>query len=134
MAPTDDRATDRATDRGIDRGIDGATDLAEVAAAELAAAKEASAGRAARTLHGGRHHALRQTVVALRDGAALDDHESPGEATLQVLQGRVRLTAPDGDVEAGRGELVVIPPTRHGLVALEDAAVLLTVVKVEAAD
>jgi quercetin dioxygenase-like cupin family protein len=118
---------------GADGTTTGLTDLAEVAAAELTTAREASAGRAARTLHGGRHHALRQTVVALRDGAALDDHESPGEATLQVLYGRVRLTSPAGDVEAATGDLLVIPPTRHGLLALEDAAVLLTVVKVEAA-
>lgn len=109
------------------------TNLTEVIDAELAAAHSAAAGRAARTLHGGRHRVLRQTVVALRAGAALDEHESPGEATLQVLRGRVRLTSPDGDVAGGEGDLLVIPPTRHGLLALEDSAVLLTVVKVEAA-
>ena len=49
----------------------------------------------------GRHeHALRQTVLALTAGSSLDEHENPGEATVQVLRGRVRLTA--GEVSWGR--------------------------------
>jgi quercetin dioxygenase-like cupin family protein len=59
--------------------------------AKLAGA--ASSGRSAETVYGGHEHVLRQTVLALTAGAALDEHENPGEATIQVLRGRVRLTA-----------------------------------------
>jgi quercetin dioxygenase-like cupin family protein len=95
---------------------------------ELAAALSATSGRSARTVHGGHQHALRQTVIALAAGSALAEHQSPGEATLQVLYGRVRLTTASGSRVASRGNLLVIPPEQHGLDAIDDSAVLLTVV------
>lgn len=86
-------------------------------------------GRAAETVFGGHEQALRQTVIAFTAGTSLSEHESPGEATLQVLSGRVRLTAGD-ETWAGRaGDLLLIPPARHALSADADAVVLLTVVK-----
>ncbi|CCH77279.1 conserved hypothetical protein [Nostocoides japonicum T1-X7] len=98
-------------------------------AAELRRTAEAShSGRAAHTVHGGHEHALRQTAIALLAGQELAEHESPGEATLQVLAGRVRLTAGDEAWEGGSGDLVAIPDARHALRALDDAVVLLTVV------
>jgi quercetin dioxygenase-like cupin family protein len=100
--------------------------LAEVSTALLDEARGSAAHRAARTLHGGTGHVLRQTVIALLAGSALSDHENPGEATLQVLVGRVRLSWPDDAVELDAGEHVVIPQERHGLLALTDAVVLLT--------
>lgn len=93
----------------------------------LAEARTSSAGRSARTLHGGQGHVLRQTLIALAAHRRLGEHESPGEATLQVLRGRVRLHAGDETWNGDVGDLVVIPPARHDLEALEDAAVLLTV-------
>ena len=89
-------------------------------------ASEARAGRSAVALHPGRHHGLRQTVIAILADHKLDEHEAPPEATLQVLTGRVLLTAGDETWEGGTGELLVIPNRRHDLLALEDAAVLLT--------
>ncbi len=103
------------------------TSLPQLASELLAKAAASSAGRAAQTLYGGQKHSLRQTVIALADGQGLDDHESPGEATLQVLQGRVRLTAGESVWEGGAGEHVLIPPQRHGLAALEPSVFLLTV-------
>ncbi len=95
----------------------------------LVQARAATSGRAAHTVHGGHDHTLRLTVIALAEGHGLADHESPGEATLQVLRGRVRLTAADDDAVGGPGDLMVVPEARHALEALEDSAVLLTVVK-----
>ena len=93
------------------------------------AARAASSGRSAHTVYGGHEHALRQTLIALTAGSSLDDHESPGEATLQVLDGRVRVTNSTSGWEGSPGDHIVIPRTRHGLHALEDSVVLLTVVK-----
>ena len=100
--------------------------LSEVSATLLDEARGSSANRAARTLHGGTGHTLRQTVIALLADSSLSDHENPGEATLQVLVGRVRLSWPDDAVDLDAGEHVVIPQERHGLLALSDAVVLLT--------
>jgi quercetin dioxygenase-like cupin family protein len=107
------------------------TDLVSLTALvqeQLAAARGSSAGRSARTLHGGSGHALRQTVLALAGGHCLGEHESPGEATLQVLAGRVRLSAEGTTWEATAGGYLPIPPTRHDLAAIDDSVVLLSVV------
>ena len=95
----------------------------------LARARDGAAGRSAHTLFGGHDHRLRQTLIALLAGQQLEEHESPGEATLQVICGRVRLLAGDDAREAGPGDLVPIPPSRHALAADDDSVVLLTVVK-----
>jgi len=95
----------------------------------LQRAREDSAGRSAHTVHGGHDTHLRQTVIALLAGRGLDEHESPGEATLQVLSGRVRLDAGGDGADARAGDLLEIPPARHALHAYEDSVVLLTVVK-----
>jgi quercetin dioxygenase-like cupin family protein len=95
---------------------------------QLDAAKRAPAQRAAATIFGGHEHAMRQTVIALVAGAELAEHENPGEATLHVLSGRVRLVAGSDQWEGRAGDLLVIPPAQHSLAALEDSAVLLTVV------
>jgi len=72
---------------------------------------------------------LRQTLIALVAGRSMSEHENPGEATLFVLRGRVRLIA-DDDVWDGRsGDMIVIPDCRHSLEAAEDSVVLLTVAK-----
>lgn len=101
--------------------------LTQLVEEQLDKARGASSGRGAVTLHGGQEHDLRQTLIALADGRSLGEHEAPGEATLQVLKGRVRLTSGDESWEGAEGDHLVIPSTRHDLTALTDAAVLLTV-------
>ena len=94
---------------------------------QLEIATRVSSGRSAKTVYGGHEHVLRQTLIALAAGRGLDEHDSPGEATVHVLHGRVRLTAGDLTWEGSAGDLLVVPQERHGLSALEDSAVLLTV-------
>ena len=101
--------------------------LDALAREQLEAARRAPAGRAAHTAVGGHEHVLRQTVIALCAGRQLAEHGNPGEATLQVLHGRVRLVAGETSWEGRHGDLIVIPPRSHRLEAVEDAAVLLTV-------
>jgi quercetin dioxygenase-like cupin family protein len=89
------------------------------------AAKERS-GRAARKLPNP-VDVLRQTVIALRAGTQLGEHDSPGPASLQVLRGRVRLVAGDDIIEVGPHELSPVPDRRHSLHADEDTVVLLSI-------
>jgi quercetin dioxygenase-like cupin family protein len=93
----------------------------------LEAASTASSGRSAHTVYGGHEHVLRQTLIALRGGSRLDEHQNPGEATLQVLRGRVILIAGGSRWGGSAGDLIAIPHARHSLEAVEDSAVLLTV-------
>lgn len=86
-------------------------------------------GRSSHTVYGGHEHVLRQTLLALTTGTALAEHENPGEATVLVLRGRVRLTAGETSWEGRSGDLLVVPPARHGLEALEDSVIVLTVAK-----
>lgn len=101
--------------------------LTDLATELLAKARQGHSGRAAHTVYGGHEHGLRQTLIALAAGHELGEHESPDEATLQVLDGRVRLTDSHDAWEGGVGDHIAIPPDRHALAAVEDAVVLLTV-------
>ncbi len=103
--------------------------LEALARQQLDAATRSSVGRAADTVYGGHEKVLRQTVIALTEGSTLAEHENPGEATLHVLHGRVRLTAGEHAWEGRDGDLIMIPDARHAVEALEDSTFLLTVAK-----
>lgn len=87
-------------------------------------------GRSATTVYGGHEHVLRQTLVAIAGGELMDEHANPGEATLYVMRGRVRLVAGSDSWEGRTGDLIVIPDARHSVEAVEDSVILLTVAKV----
>ncbi len=75
----------------------------------LAAARDSRTGRASATIFGGRDHDMRQTMIALALGHALGEHESPGEASLQVLSGEVRISAGEESWSGAAGDYLVIP-------------------------
>jgi quercetin dioxygenase-like cupin family protein len=99
--------------------------LASVATELLRQAREHKGRPASRTVLSGQLQ--RATLIAMAEGTELSEHDSPPAATLQVISGRVRLHSGEREWLMETGDLVPIPPTRHGLVALTDAACLLTV-------
>ena len=105
---------------------DAPIDLEALADELLGKATSEHSGRAGSTLP---HpvDGLRQTVIALRAGADLGEHESPGAASLMVLRGRVRLVAGEESLELRGHQVSPIPDRRHSLHADEDSVVLLSV-------
>lgn len=103
----------------------------EALARELLQRAAVAGGRhTSETVFGGHERVLRQTVIAMVEGSVLGEHASPGDATVFVMQGRVRLSTGEAAWIGRSGDLLVIPDhARHRLEALEDSAVLLTVGK-----
>lgn len=100
--------------------------LERSAAEHLAEARRSPNGRSAELLV--RDGVLRQSILALRSGTELAEHNSPHAASLQVLSGRVQVTGIDASGPLETGELVVLTHERHAVTALEDAVFLLTTV------
>ncbi|PVE18924.1 hypothetical protein [Arthrobacter sp. Bz4] len=105
-----------------------------VEAALTTALEEAMAsdkGRSAKiVVHDG---PLRQTILGLRKGQVLAEHNSPPAASMYVLRGRVRITGQD-PAEVVAGEIVALTHVRHGVEAVEDSVFLLTTVTSQAGD
>lgn len=103
------------------------TDLIALSQTHLAEARAHHSGRSSALLtHDG---LLRQVLVALASGTKLGEHATPAAASLQVLVGSVRVEFDDGGQElVEAGHLYVFAHNRHGVLALEDAAFLLTTV------
>jgi quercetin dioxygenase-like cupin family protein len=100
-------------------------DLTQLAREHLEAARVSEHGRSAdRILHDGH---LRQSIIALVAGTELNEHNSPPAASIQVLQGAVRVTGLD-DAEVSAGELEILTHRRHAVTAIEDSVFLLTTV------
>jgi hypothetical protein len=77
---------------------------------------------------------VRAVLMGLTAGSGLAEHDPPAGATLHIVSGRARLfVADEGGDEAGRewlledGDHVAIPHARHGVDALSDTVLLLTV-------
>ena len=100
-------------------------DLSELARIHLEAALADEHGRSAELIL--RDGPMRQSIIALRSGVELNEHNSPDAASLQVLSGRVRVTG-QAVTEIGTGRLDILTHRRHGVLALEDSVFLLTTV------
>ncbi|QNG17761.1 cupin domain-containing protein [Rhodococcus triatomae] len=101
--------------------------LTALARQQLKLAATSSSGRSSQTVYGGHQRSLRQTVVALSAGKKMAEHDSPGEATLYILSGKLLLIAGEDSWKGSTGDILFVPPARHGVEALEDVAFLLTV-------
>lgn len=105
--------------------------LTAIARTQLQEAAATSHGRAASTVFGGNEHTLRQTVMGLVAGTELQEHPNPGEATVMVLQGRIRLSSGTQSWEGRTGDLLVMPAGTSQITALEDSGLLLSVAKTD---
>lgn len=105
--------------------------LTAVAREHLETAQTVSSGRSSGTVVGGHERVLRQTVITLLAGRSLGEHLSPGEATLLVLSGRVRMISGLREWVAREGDLLVVPEGSSEVHAIADSAMLLTVAKVD---
>lgn len=99
----------------------------------LAKAAATSSGRATQAFHAAPGGVLTKVVLALMAGKGLSEHENPGEAFLQVLRGRLRLSAGDEQWELAAGDFVAIPQQRHAVLALEDSVAALTMAHLQSA-
>jgi quercetin dioxygenase-like cupin family protein len=85
-----------------------------------------SGGRAAKTL--AKAGGLRVTLILLRGGVTVDPQAAAGGASLQVLEGRLRVQADTRVLEATPGDLVVLGENlREPIRAEEDSLFLVTV-------
>jgi quercetin dioxygenase-like cupin family protein len=107
--------------------------LQDTAKELLGSLAQQPSGRAARTLSPGAHAPLKQTLLALGAGQQLQDHRTPGQASIEVLIGRVRLTVGTDELTLEAGHWAPIPPEVHGMVADVDSVALLTVASPTAA-
>jgi quercetin dioxygenase-like cupin family protein len=87
-------------------------------------------GRNAKTL--AKYSNFRIVLTALKQGSALEEHRAKGCISIQILQGRVRVTAGGEVLELSRGELVALDhAVPHAVQALEDSIFLITMSFIE---
>jgi quercetin dioxygenase-like cupin family protein len=76
-------------------------------------------------------------MIVMQRGSQLHEHHAPGPITLKVLRGKVRFTLePEGlneQVELDKEQLLVLEePRQHAVIALEESAILLTILNTRA--
>ena len=71
-----------------------------------------------------------QTLFAFAEGQGLSEHSTPHQATVLVLEGRVRVTIEGAMHEVGPGEMLHLPPSiPHALDGDGPFKMLLTLLK-----
>lgn len=71
---------------------------------------------------------LRIVLVAMKAGGRLDEHVAPGPISIYAVAGKLRVNAPQHDVELITGQLIVLPTgARHSVAAMDESAFLLTI-------
>ena len=66
--------------------------------------------------------------MTLRSGTRLEEHQTSGPISVQVLEGTVHLRVAESNVELGPGELLMVESgIPHSVDAVEDAAFLVTI-------
>ena len=94
----------------------------------LASRAESSAsGRAAKTLV--KEGPLRMTLVALKAGASLQQHQTAGPSSIQALSGMARVETPAGTTVLPPGGLVVLDAgVAHSVTAIEHSILVVSLI------
>jgi quercetin dioxygenase-like cupin family protein len=72
--------------------------------------------------------ALSLVLLAVKEGARLQEHRAEGSLTVQVVSGSVRVEAGGRRIELAPGEVLVLEAgLEHALEAVRESAVLLTI-------
>ncbi|MDP3650205.1 MAG: cupin domain-containing protein [Rhodoferax sp.] len=67
--------------------------------------------------------------LVLPAGKSMPPHKVAGAVTVQCIEGKINVTCDDGSHLLNVGQLLYLPgDVQHGVVALEDASALLTIV------
>lgn len=65
--------------------------------------------------------------LVLPAGKSIPSHKAPGEATVQCLEGRVKLSADGADHELAAGQMLYFAASQsHSVEAVEDSTLLVT--------
>lgn len=70
---------------------------------------------------------LRQSVLALKEGTILAEHNSPPAGSIYLVKGRILITG-EGPLEMLTGQISALTHYRHAVEALEDSVFVLTTV------
>jgi len=86
-------------------------------------------GRAAKTLV--KHPDLRVTLIAIRGGIQITEHEVSGRVSIQCLKGKVTLHVQDKALDLSAGQILALDrDMRHDVAAAEDSVLLVTVAQI----
>lgn len=81
-----------------------------------------------------KEHGITVVLTALKKGAELAEHDTPGPATVQVLDGKVEMKVGGEGFTLGPGQVVAFDArVPHEVEAASDAAILITVLSGQAA-
>ena len=70
------------------------------------------------------------TLFAFGKGSSISEHTASHEAMAQILEGKIEFTIAGQPYQAEQGEMLIMPADiPHGLTALEDSKMLLTMVE-----
>ncbi len=103
-----------------------AFDFGEVAARLRSEPKAGEGGHRQETLY--RHGPVTIALFAFERFTGLAEHAARGIVSMQVLDGRLKITAEDQVHELGPGQMLVLAPgLRHAVAAEEESMMLVTV-------
>ena len=89
----------------------------------------AGSDRVAKTLV--KHPDLRITLIAIRGGIQVAEHEVAGRVSIQCLKGKVTLHVQEQALNLSAGQILVLDrDIRHDVAATEDSILLITVAQI----